>query len=84
MGCEQICIPQVEDDSIASMYLKFNCILSNPCPIMQALEGVSEEGKPSIDPICLQSSRRGAACSLGGGRESIDSRKVNVIKRQLY
>lgn len=84
MGYEQIYIPQVEDDSIASMYLKFNCILSNPCPIMQALEGVSEEGKPSIDPICLQSSWRVAACSLGGGRESIDSRKVNIIKRQLY
>lgn len=45
-----ISIPQVVDDRIMSMYLKFNCILFNLCPIMQALEIVSEEGKPSIDP----------------------------------
>lgn len=51
---------------------------------MQALEIVSEEGKPSIDSICLHSNWRVAACSLVGGRENIDSRKLNIIKRQLY
>lgn len=49
MGYAPIYIAQVEDDGIMSMYLKFNCILFNLCPIMQALEIVSKEGKSSID-----------------------------------
>jgi hypothetical protein len=49
MGSGTIYIPQAEDDKTMSGYLKFNFTLSNLCPIMQAFEIVSEEGKPAID-----------------------------------
>lgn len=49
MGPRTIYIPQVEDDSIMSVYLKFNFALPNLCSIMQAFEIVSKEGKPYID-----------------------------------
>lgn len=51
MGPGTIYILPVEDDSIMSVYLKFNFILPNLCTIMQVFEIVSKEGKSVLIPF---------------------------------
>lgn len=75
---------QVEDDSIMSVYLKFTFTRPNLCSIMQVFEMVFKEGKASIDPIQLHSNWCVATYGIIQGGENIDSRKLNIIKRQLY
>lgn len=49
-GSQKNLYSPVEDDTIMSGYLQFNFPLSNLGSIMQALETISQEGKPPIDP----------------------------------
>lgn len=51
---------------------------------MQVFEMVFKEGKASIDPIQLHSNWCVATYGIIQGGENIDSRKLNIIKRQLY